>query len=385
MDKVILIFRKEILDAVRDSRTFYICVITPFLLYPVLFLLMGYFIESEKAKEAKLIYKIEIINHSTLPGLLDRIKATKKFEIIKTMNPVGVLKKRKLKVVLEVEDKNKITIFYDGANKESQNALRRLDKIISEYQDSIIKKRILEAALPADIIKPITVNKENIAPAERMGGFFLGILIPYILIIVAFSGALHVASDITAGEKERKTIETILVTDVKRSEIVLGKCCAVFILTLLATISGLLGLLITIQSGFLFFAQIDQKLPLSVPWLSCFLILIVILPLLWLFSSLLVAIGSASKSVKQATNYGSYCLIGVIILAMFSVMRITSPNNSTFLIPVLNTAILQQQILIGEVNEFNLFVAIVSNIFYATVAYLVARNNFEKEEILLRS
>lgn len=385
MNKIILIFKKEILDAVRDSRTFFVCVITPFLLYPILFMVMGYFMQSEKIKEARLIYKIGSINQSSMPALLSHIDATKKFDIIEGAEPLTMFRIDKVKAVLEVKDKNKVVVYYDGADKESQNALKRINKLISEYQNLIIKKRILKAGLTEEILKPIAVEKENIAPSKRMGGYFLGALIPYMLIIVAFQGAMRAAIDLTAGEKERKTIETLLVTDVKRSEIVIGKCLTVFVLALLATISGLLGLVITIQSGFSIFAQIERGFALTIPWLSCLLMLIVMLPILWLFSSALIAIGSASRSIKQATTYGSYCLIIVIVLAIFSIVRITSPEKTVFFIPVLNTAILQQQILIGEVNGLNFLITIASSICYAAIAYLFAKNNFEKEEILLRS
>lgn len=385
MNKVILIFKKEILDAIRDTRTFFVCVITPFLLYPILFIVMGYFMQSERAKEVRLIYKLGLINQSSMPGLLSYIESTKRFDIIEGVEPLAMFRKNKVKAVLEVNEKNGIVLFYDGADKESQHTLKRIDKFIAEYQDSIIKKRILKQGLSVEILKPIAVERENIAPAKKMGGFFLGALIPYMLIIVAFQGAMRAAIDITAGEKERKTIETLLVTDVKRGEIVVGKCLTVFVLALLTTISGLLGLVITMQTGFSIFAQVGKEYVLTVPWLSCLFMLIIMLPILWFFSAILIAIGSASRSTKQATTYSSYCLIVVIILAVFSVLRITSPGRSIFLIPVLNTAILQQQILIGEVKGLNLLITMGSSILYAGVAYLYAMHNFEKEEILLRS
>ncbi|MGB9721906.1 MAG: ABC transporter permease [bacterium] len=384
MNKVFLIFRKEILEAVRDSRTFFVCVITPFFLYPILFMVMGYIIQTEKIKEEKLIYKIGIINQSFIPDLLPYIESGQKIKIITGEKPVSMLTEKKVDVVLEVKEGNKIVLLYNGVNKESQNALKRIEKTLSAYKDSIVKTSIIKYGLSEDILNPIIVEKENIAPAKRMGGFILGALIPYLLIIISFEGAMRTAFDITAGEKERKTIETLLVTNVKRGEIVFGKCLASFALALIAAAAGLLGLLITLQSGFSVFATIE-KFSAAIPWLSCLIILLTMLPLLWFFSSVLVAIGSASRSIKQATTYGSYCLIAVIMLAVLSLLRITSPETTTFFIPVLNTAILQQQVLIGEVTALNFLITIGSSIFYAIIAFLFAMNNFEREEVLLRS
>lgn len=384
MNKIVLLFKKEIVDAIRDTRTFIVCVIMPFVLYPILFAAMGLFIMSEKNKEVQLIYKIGIINQSAMPDLLTRIKTTEGFEIINGIESISLFKKDKVKVVVEVKNKKKLLVFYDGADKGSQNALKRINKLLFDYNYSVVKSRVLNEGLSEDILKPITIERVNIASSEKMGGFLLGILIPYMLLILAFQGAMHTAIDITAGEKERKTIETLLVTDIKRSEIVIGKVLATFVLALLATVSGLLGLVITLQSGLSIFGQF-VNFSLTIPWLSCLLILIVMLPILLFFSVILVAIGSAARSVNQANTYAIYCLIAVIVLAIFSVVRMTAPETIMFFIPALNTAISQQQILAGKVNGFDLFITMGSSIVYAAIVYLFAKNSFEKEEILLRS
>jgi len=170
MKKAILIFKKEILDAVRDSRTFYVCIITPFLLYPILFMVMGYFIQSERTKEERLIYKIGIINQSLMEGFLTHVEAAKNLDVVEGEEHLAMFKNNKVKAVLEVKNANGVVVFYDGADKESQNALKRINKLLSEYQDAIIKKRILKQGLSEEILMPIAVEKENIAPAKRMGG-----------------------------------------------------------------------------------------------------------------------------------------------------------------------------------------------------------------------
>jgi len=384
MKKVILIFKKEILDTIRDNRTVFTCIITPFLLYPLIFTVMGYFMQSEITKEARTVYGIGVINRPLMSELYFYLDDTQKFNIIEGKEPISMFKKNKVKAVLETKSTNEISIYYDGADKQSHRVVKRIDSLISEYQDSVLKMLILKEGLPATILKPITVEKKNIAPAKKLGGFLIGVIIPYILFIVAFSSAMHTAIDITAGEKERKTVETLLVADVKRSEIVLGKCCTCFTVALFATIFGLLGFVITTLWGFSIFKQIEKEVVFTIPWLSCIFILIVMFPLLWFFSSVLIAIGSFAKSVKQATAYSSYSLIVVLLLAVFSVLRISSPENSIFIIPVLNTAILQQEILVGEINKIHFLIATISSIIYAMIAYILAKMNFAREEILFQ-
>ncbi|MEA3431730.1 MAG: ABC transporter permease subunit [candidate division WOR-3 bacterium] len=387
MKKVGLIVRKELLDAVRDTHTFLLVVVTPLVLYPVLFVAMGYFMQTEKTKEEKAIYKVGIINPAFDLPLFTLIKKSGKFEVLTGNEAVLMFEKEKVKAVLEIMDgeaEEKIVIHYDGADKESQNAMKTISKIVSEYNESLVKNRISEYGLSTKILEPIVIEKKNIAPAKRMGGFMLGTLIPYLLIIISFSGAMHTALDITAGEKERKTIETLLVTNVKREEIVMGKMLSIFSISILTTASGLVGLVATLYSGFSFLT-VGETFSLSIPWFSCILMLIVMLPLLWFFSSLLMTIGSASRTMKEAGTYSSYLSFFVIILAVFSVLRLTFPGWSLFFIPVLSTAVLQQQILIGEFSRLNSIITIVSSIIYALIVFSIAKTCFEKEEILFRS
>jgi sodium transport system permease protein len=384
MSKIILLFKKEIIDAIRDSRTFIVCIVMPFILYPILFAAMGFFIVSEKNKEEQLIYKIGIINQRAMPGLLTELERTKRYDIVEREEPSAMFKNENVKVIIHVKCNDSLLILYNGADKESNNAMRRIEMLLSEYRYSRVRIRILEEGLDESILNPFAIEKVNIAPSEKMGGFLLGILIPYMLMILAFQGAMRMAVDITAGEKERKTIETLLVTDIKRSEIIISKCLATFALALMTTVFGLVGLVITVQSGLSLFGQLGN-LSLTIPWLSCLLMLIVMFPLLLLFSVMLVAIGSAARSTNQANTYAIYCLIVVIVLAIFSVVRMTSPETMMFFIPVLNAAISQQQILVGKVNIFHLIITMGSSIVYAAVAYLFTKHSFEKEEILFRN
>ena len=100
MSKIWLLLKKEIVDAIRDTRTFVVCVIMPFVLYPILFAAMGLFIMSEKNKEVQLIYKIGIINQHAMPDLLTRMKTTVGFEIIEGAESISLFKKDRVDAVL---------------------------------------------------------------------------------------------------------------------------------------------------------------------------------------------------------------------------------------------------------------------------------------------
>ena len=388
MRKISLILKKELLEIVRDRQTFVLIVVTPLVFYPLMIGAIGYFTQMEKIREEKAIYKLGIIHPAFDLSLVTHIKETGRFEVITGNDVTLMFDKEKVKAVLKIMDpgqEKEIVIYYDGADKESQSAMERITEIVSEYSDSLVQKRISEYGLSPKILEPFIIEKQNIAGAERMGGFKLGMLIPYFLILMSFGGAIHLASNITAGEKERRTMETLLVTNVKRGEIVIGKMLSVFSISLLTTISGVVGLIATFYAGFTVLAGGEEIVSVAIPWFSCLLMLVVMLPLIGFFSSLLVAVGSASRNMNEAGNYISYIFFVIIILAIFSVMRLTAPAVSLFFVPVLNTALLQQQILVGEFRGLSLIITLSSTIIYASIVFFIAKVSFEKEKILFRS
>lgn len=386
MRKIWTIVKKEILDNLREKRTFIIVVITPLFLYPILFMAMGYFTVREKVKEEQVVYQIGVINPDADNNICRLIKDAGNLELLECKKAVESIKKKGVEVVLKIDYTKylkRILIYYDGASKDSKNALERIERILTNYKEDIIKKRIKERGINENILQPFTTERNNIASAKKMAGYILGTIIPYILILIAFSGAMTSGLDITAGEKDRKTLETLLVTDVKRSEIVIGKTLSIFILSLLSTISGLIGLMITFSSGFSIIGY-ELSSSASIPWLSCILILLIMLPLIWLFSSVITLIGAIAKSRKEADGYSLYVYFLVILLAVLSVMRLTQPTPKLFMVPVLNIALLQQEILVGEVNISNFIITMVSSFMYASLAFFITKSIFKTEGFLFR-
>ncbi len=98
-----------------------------------------------------------------------------------------------------------------------------LEKFFRELRERTVAARLQERALPASLVKPFDFKRENVAPPEKVGGNLLGGIVPYIIIILCFTGAMYPAMDLTAGEKERGTMETLLCSPVARVNLVLGK------------------------------------------------------------------------------------------------------------------------------------------------------------------
>jgi len=140
-----------------------------------------------------------------------------------------------------------------------------------------------------------------------------------------------------------------------------------------------------VYTGCAFPGGLQNVYNISIPWFNLFFMLLVLLPLLWLLSSLLFNIPCVSKTVRESNTISSYILLGVIFLALFSILRVMSPDKKLFFIPVLNTALVQQQILIGEFNGIHLTITLITDIFLCIVLLLTALYIFKNREFLLRS
>ena len=129
-----------------------------------------------------------------------------------------------------------VTIYHYEGEIKSGIGLGEVEKFFRNLREQTVETRLKERSLPVTLVKPFEVKRQNVAPPEKVGGNVIGGFIPYIIIILCFTGAMYPAMDLTAGEKERGTMETLLCSPVARVNIVLGK----FLMVLTASITTML-------------------------------------------------------------------------------------------------------------------------------------------------
>ena len=116
-----------------------------------------------------------------------------------------------------------VKIYTYGGELKSSLAADKIEKHLKDYRDTVVKDRLAAKNLPATVLKPFDIKQQNVAPPEKVGGAAIGGLIGYMVILLCMTGAMYPAMDLTAGEKERGTMETILSSPVSRKDLVLGK------------------------------------------------------------------------------------------------------------------------------------------------------------------
>ena len=390
-----LIFIKELLGTIRDRRTIIAMIIIPLIFYPLLFVGIGYFSKLGSIKSEEDNSKIIIDGAEFAPQLVNYLREYEKIEIlILEDDSPAKLQNSDIQAILvippdfkykiEQEEPNKLILKYDATEAKSKIAKQRINQVIEKYKDEILSQRLSRLDLKEEFLTPLILQEENIATVEKMTGSFLAVLLPYLIIMLIFTGAMHTAVDITAGEKERGTIATLLVSQISRLEIVLGKCLAVMLISFTSMALGLFGLTLAFLSGASIAGGIEGvKFGISVN--TIFLLFLILFPLVGLASAVLVMVGIFARNIREASSYITPIYMLTIFLGIISISQGMELTGKMFLVPVLNSSFVFKELLMGKIYWDHILTTFSANMVIAGLALLGATLLFSKEEVLFRS
>jgi sodium transport system permease protein len=204
------------------------------------------------------------------------------------------------------------------------------------------------------------------------------------LVVLISIGAFHTGIDSTAGEKERNTLETILVSSASRTELVLGKFLATFVASVVTAVMGMLGLAGTFASN-LSILTVDESSPIAFAPSSALVLFATMIPVAGLVSALLLLLGCFAKSTREGQTYASYLQMVLIVLALVSTIKTTDVSTATYLVPVMNVTLLQKEMLLGTLDASHVLLSVVSTLVMAGVTLFLALKLFENEKVLFRT
>ncbi|MGV3772432.1 MAG: ABC transporter permease [Verrucomicrobiales bacterium] len=396
IDKVWVIYKKELLDMVRDRRTIISAIFIPMLVFPLLVFGFGAAMAVSVKKVQNEKFPIVILGETNAPGLVEKIKADPGIEVVTGVEDYALaISEKRIRAAVQIPphfsdssdggtNTPEVVIFNYTGEVRSQFAVRNLQQILQAFSDVIVADRLREKDLSLKTLKPFKVVEKNVAPPEKVSGNVLGGLIPYMIIILSFGGAMAPAIDLTAGEKERGTIETILASPVSRVDLVLGKFLMVMTASTVTTLISIMSFGATMALP-LFFAPGGQGLPFqfSLPALAA--VLFLILPLEIMFSAGLMAIALFAKTYKEAQTYISPLLMVVIMPAMVALLPGMDLKPIFTIIPIVNVTLLSKELLTGSYHFFQVAAVFGSSCIYAAIALSLAVMMFKKESVLFRS
>ena len=394
-----VVYRKELTEWLRDRRTLISTVLVPLLAFPILMVGITALATVMIGAAEKEVPKIMILGGEDSPQLLDRLTKLDKLTIVphaadwkeqisnKDIRAAVEIPKGFQSALMEGNAPTVNIYYYQGELKSSFGA-DHVQKAIEEYREDVVKDRLAAKNVPASVLKPFDVKQENVAPPEKVGGASIGGFIGYAVILLCLTGAMYPAIDLTAGEKERGTIETVLSSPISRLDLVLGKFLLVFSASLLSAILSVTSMgtsFAILGHSHLMNSSGSQSLNLNVGWLSVVAVFFMALPLAVLFSAVLMTIALFAKTYKEAQSYLTPLTFLVVIPAVASVMPGVEFTPKLALIPVLNTSLICKEIITGTYHWGSIGLIFVSTCVYAAVALFLAVKMFQREDVLFRS
>lgn len=394
------IYLKEMKESLRDRRTLISMIVVPVLLMPVLIIGIGglsvKLIKQVQAEKAKVM----ILGSDHAPEVAGRIAKIERFQIVDyDPNFRELISDKKIRVAVEIPEafqkrveageQPEVPIYYYEGEIKSEAALRDIERAFTKYRDEWVRDRLQASQLSDKILKPFIPRETNVAPEEKVAGQRFGGLIPYMIILMCMTGAMYPAIDLTAGEKERGTIETILVSPAGRFEIVLGKFFTVLTASVATAALALGSMSLTLTLGLSYLSSQTEAKDLGMQFTltpgSVMMVLVMMLPVTIFFASALLAIALIARGYKEAQSYISPLMIVVIIPAVASMLPGMELDLGLAFIPILSTSLVVKEIL-TQVYHWNLIgITFVVSAIYAGIALMMAFEMFRRENVLFRT
>ncbi len=267
-------------------------------------------------------------------------------------------------------------------------ASTRLQDFFRDFRERTIRERLDTHQLPASYVEPLRIEEKNVAPPGMAGAVILGGLVPYFVILLSLNGAMYPAMDLTVGEKERGTIETILCSPISRTLLVLGKFLLVLTASLATAVLSMASMGLTLAVGGKLLAGIPMggdALQLTIGPKALAWVFLMIVPLDVLFSAALLAISLFAKTFKEAQSYLSPLTLIVILPAIVSLLPGVELNTPLSFVPILNTSLVSKEIVTGTYHWHYIAWIFASSCVYAAVALWVAIELFQREDVLFRT
>ncbi len=281
-------------------------------------------------------------------------------------------------------------IVRNSADEKSMIAYSRVREAMRSWERKILEARLVQAGLPDTLPKPVNFEPIDLGKTSQLSAGIWSKLFPALLIIMTATGAFYPSIDLAAGEKERGTMETLLICPARRSEIVTGKFLTIMLFSMATAILNLLSMGMTGKyvaslgaGGAMNMAALTYPSPSAIVWL-----LILMVPMAALFSALCLALATFARSSKEGQYYLNPLLMVTIGLTVFCLSPAVEITPFYSVMPVVGVALLLKGILLSPADASSLYVyalpVLATSIGYSLLALWWAIEQFNREDVLFR-
>ncbi len=408
------IYVKELIDILRDRRTLIAMIVVPIVLYPLLMLgsiqavsfqhetmeqealrigvaddahrrMIHQLIHVDKRAlaEKKASLDLQSEEASQLPTPLDDVEI-EVFQSIDDLQrairerriPVGIVFDDEM-LVDSIERQVKAHVHADYEEPRGTTAARRVEGLLTRTNERLRDLRLRERGLPKSFLEPYTLESVDLSAPSSI----LGEILPLILILMTITGAIYPAIDLTAGERERGTLESLMVCPVPVIDLIVGKFLVVTTVAIMGAALNLGSVTATVYFGG--FDKVIASTGGQVPIGKMVFILLALIPFAVLMSAIMIAVCSFARTFKEAQNYVTPVILAVLIPGGIAALPATRLEGVMLVMPVGNMVLLAKELLLGAVvGPWEVVMVLLSTTLYAGAAVAVAANVFGKESVV---
>ena len=397
------VYFKELLELARDKKTLFFIIALPIIIFPVLFGFMALVIVNVAIDEQKKVLNYAIINGDKAPEFNQAMIYHRDFkkvdlEFIDEQAIHNAISANKVNLVLKIPDdfsllstkeKQAHWVIYFNNASQMNSVKQKVNKVFDTYVKDLRLEHLTELGLSIEqyeLLKtPIKLESIDTADQRENFGEKVGGFIPYMLIILCLTGAMYPAIDLGAGEKERGTLETLLLTPIARLSLVLGKFLTIMttsITTALITVSSLVFWSYLIGK----ITEVKQvaEIMAAVGLADVILMILMLVPISAIFAALVLAISIYARSYKEAQNYMGPLTMVTFMPVMVAMLPGISLDSFWAFVPVSNVALAIKEILKGTIEASTVFYIFSSTAVFALLALWFCTHWFKKEAVLFR-
>lgn len=353
-----IVFVKEVRENLRDRRAVLSSIVLGAIIGPLLFAgLIAFMVKQETNKAAEEL-KLPLIGAEYAPMLVDWLQRQDVIIATPPADPYQAVRQREVDLVVEIPaayvdqwlagEPAEIHLIHDSSRRDSNTTVMRMQRLITAWGAQIGAQRLRVRGIDPAITRAVAVRGDDLSTPESRGAMILAML-PYMVMLSIFVGGMYLAIDATAGERERQSMEPLLLNPVSSTEIVSGKMLATVAFSLIAL--ALTMVMFRLGTTVLPVAELGIRLNLDTTVLIT--VFVLMLPVSLLAAGLQTLVAAFSKGFREAQTYMSFLIFIPMLPSLWLALSPVKPEWWMMMIPLLNQSMLVQMLSRDEMPALN--------------------------------
>jgi sodium transport system permease protein len=387
MERIKIIFFKEVRDNLRDRRTLAGALAYP-LLGPLLLALVYTLVGHTSSMHAEKLLPLPVVGAENAPALVHFLEQNGAEIKTPPADPEAAVQAGDHDIVLIIPDtygkefsagrSAAVQLVMDDSRGSSQPSIARARKLLNSYSRQIGSLRLLARGVHPSVTSALAIEEVNMATPQSQAASFLNMM-PYFIVFSLFIGGMYLAIDTTVGERERGSLEPLLINPATRGELILGKLGATLVFTFIAVVETLIGFYVMLN----FVPTESLGVKISLDYGALWILFLICVPMMLLASSLQMIVATLTRGFREALNYLSFMMLIPALPGLVLVFMPVKAKLWMMLIPIFGQQLLINHAMRGEaLNLIHAFASAGATIVVGVLLTYIAIRMYEKERVL---